>query len=172
MIKNTDEDIWEWYQHIENWKKSGLPQKKFAESVGISYNKMTNMIFRIIYKATSDPKTYAKLVKFGRSYLESGSKFSSQYAKDNGIMPSHLSEIITHLNYLDIIERMKKEKESQMNFIQVPTMNLPMLTPQEPQIMEKQNDLEIIISKGVRVSISSNIETMKVVKIIELLKDL
>jgi hypothetical protein len=42
----------------------------------------------------------------------------------------------------------------------------------EHEVVEKQNDIEIIISKGVKVSISPNIDSMKIIKIIELLKDL
>lgn len=172
MIKNSDEEIWTWYQHIEKWKESGLPQKRFAEQEGISYNKLSNMLFRIVYKSRSDPKLYETLVKHGRAYLASGSKFSSKYARECNIRPANLGEIITHLNYLDIIERKKAEMESQMNFIQVPTINLPMPTPQEPEVIEKQNDIELMITKGVRVLISPNIEPMKIIKIIELLKDL
>lgn len=174
MIKHNEEEIWTWYQHIEDWKASGLPQKRFSEQNGLSYIKFCNMVFRIIYKSKSDPKLYATLVKHGRAYLESGTKLSSKYAKEHGVRPVHLGEIITHLNYLDAIGRMKLEKESQMNFIQIPhakAVTLPAILP-EPELIEKQNDLEIMIAKGVRVIIAPNIEPMKVIKIIELLKDL
>lgn len=47
-------------------------------------------------------------------------------------------------------------------------------TLKEPQeeFVEKQNDIELIITKGVKVIISPNIDSMKIIKIIELLKDL
>jgi hypothetical protein len=62
-----------------------------------------------------------------------------------------------------------------MNFIQVATLqsNFPAIQDSQPaEVIEPQNDLEIIIGKGVKVSIAPNIDTMKVVKIIEFLKDL
>ena len=155
MIKNSEEDIWTWYQHIEKWRASGLPRKKFAEAEGISYNKLSNMIFRIVYKTNSDPKLYQTLVKHGRAYLASGIKLSSKYAKEHNIRVSYLSQIITHLNYLDIIEKMKKKWESTMNFIEVPRIPIsnggrPIAVAPEAEVIEKQNDLEIIIAKGVK----------------------
>jgi hypothetical protein len=43
---------------------------------------------------------------------------------------------------------------------------------QHHDVIEAQNDIEITITKGVRVLISPSLESMKIIKIIELLKDL
>ena len=168
--------MWTWYQHLEKWKASGLSQKKFAVQKGLNYIKMINMIVRIVYKRKSDPKYYEKLMSIGTAYLESGERFSSRYANAHGIPVRHLGEIITHIHYLKIIERKKAEQSAPMNFIQVPSVQssqprTPMVT-QEAEIIEKQNDIELMITKGVRVLISPNIEPLKIIKIIELLKDL
>jgi len=45
-------------------------------------------------------------------------------------------------------------------------------SPESPEIIESKNDIEINIAKGVKVSIAPNIEPLKIIKIIELLKDL
>ena len=43
---------------------------------------------------------------------------------------------------------------------------------QHHDVIEAQNDIEIAITKGVRVLISPSLDSMKIIKIIELLKDL
>ena len=62
-----------------------------------------------------------------------------------------------------------------MNFVQVATVqsNFPDIQDSQPaEVIAPQNEVEIIIAQGVKVSIAPNIDTMKVVKIIEFLKDL
>jgi hypothetical protein len=44
--------------------------------------------------------------------------------------------------------------------------------PPPQEVLEKQNDIEITITKGVKVCIAPGIDSMKIIKIIELLKDL
>ncbi len=176
MVKNSEEEVWAWYQHLEDWRESGLAKSVFVEREGLNYNKMTNMIFRIEYKRKSDPRYYEKLMTIGKAYLASGERLTSKYAKEHNIPPSHLGEILTHINYLKVIERKKAEHSAPMNFIQVPTVQSsqprpPMVAP-EAEVIEKQNDIELMITKGVRVLISPNIEPLKIIKIIELLKDL
>ncbi len=172
MIKRSNEEIWYWYERIEEMKKSGLGIKPWCDTNDVEYKLMSNMIFRICWKARTDPKTYEKVVPITRKFMESGAPMS-KFCKAHSVDIKLVSECATHLNYLDIIAKIKAEKEpSSMNFIQVPTINLPMPTPQEHEVLEKQNDLEITITKGVKVSISPNIDSMKIIKIIELLKDL
>ncbi len=157
---------------IEEYKSSGMKPKEYCTEYEIDYKKFSNMIYRIDYRRYSHPEEYKKLLPVVKKYMVSGAP-ASKFAKANDIDIRILSEMVTHLGYTDIIESMKKSKEAQpLLFIQVPTMNLPMPTQHEAEIVEKQNDIEIIISKGVKVSISPNIDSMKIIKIIELLKDL
>lgn len=148
-----------------------MSQKKYCEKYDVDYNKFCNMRYRLVYKR-DQPELYAKLVSIRRKQLESGAP-SAELAKAHGIKACHLSEIGTHLGYLDLLEEIKLEKEpSPMKFIHVPSVNLPFPTPQEHEVLEQKNDLEISISKGIKVTIAPNIDSMKIIKIIELLKDL
>lgn len=172
MIKKDPQEIWEWYERLEEFKSSGMQPKEYCDEYKCEYKKFCNMRYRIDYKRETHPDLYNRLLPLGRMYLSSG-QTASVFAKNHKIEPRHLSEIVTHIGYIDIIQEfIEKKEEKPMKFIQVPTINLPMPTPQEPEIVEKQNDLEIIISKGVKVSIAPNIDSMKIIKIIELLKDL
>lgn len=175
MIKKDHQEIWEWHQHIEAYQSSGMGQKEYCTEFNVDYKKFCNMRYRIEYKMYTHPQLYVDLIKLGRNYIASGSP-GAKFAEKNKMSPRILSEVVTHLGYLDIIEKIRQEKEDKpMNFIQVPTVQGALARPPiepEHQVMEKQNDLEIIISKGVKVSIAPNIDTMKIVKIIEFLKDL
>lgn len=172
MIKTDHDEIWYWYRKIEEFKASGLTNKGYCDKYEIDYKKFNNKLYRIDYKRDCDPKEYEQLVLITRKYMKSGAT-AANFAKANDINIRILSQMTTHLRYRDIIESMRADKEGKpMQFIQVPVMNLPMLTPQEPEVVQKQNDIEIIITKGVKVSISPNIDSMKIIKIIELLKDL
>lgn len=171
MIKKDHDEIWYWHQKIEEQRKSGMPQKEYCDEYEVDYKKFCNMRYRIEYKRETHPELYAKSVPIAKKYLKSGIP-ASKFAKENNIEVRILSELVTHLGYLDIIENIKNEKESPMNFIQVPSKeSLPQTAPQ-CELVEKQNDIELIITKGVKVSISPNIDSMKIIKIIELLKDL
>lgn len=173
------DEMWYWYENIEDFKKSGMGQAKYCRENNLDYSKFCNMYYRIIFKSVSNPKENERLIHLGRKYLRSDI-LAERFTKDNGINRSILSEVCAHIRYIDMIAEIKAQKnesEKPMNFIQVPTIPIskggsPNLISQEPEVVEKQNDLEIIITKGVKVTISPNIDSMKIIKIIEFLKDL
>lgn len=168
MIKKDHDEIWYWHQKLEEFRTSGMAQKEYCDAYDIDYKKFGNMRYRIIYNSESKPELYAKNLALTRKYMTSGIQ-ASKFAKEHDIDVKTLGEMQTHVGYLDIIEKMKLDKESQaMKFVQVPQR----MAIQDAEIVEKQNDIEIIITKGVKVSISPNIDSMKIIKIIELLKDL
>ena len=175
MIKKDHDEIWYWYQKVEEFKTSGMKQKEYCTEYEIDYKKFCNMLYRIEFKRNTHPDEYKKLVPLTRKYMASGAP-ASKFAKAHEVDVRVLSEMVTHLGYLDIIESMKAAREEKpMQFIQIPTVQGAVARPQiqqEHEVLEKQNDLEIIIAKGVKVSIAPNIDSMKIIKIIELLKDL
>lgn len=177
MIKKSPKEIWFWYERIEDFRKSGMTAKSYCNVNEIEYKRLNNMIYRIDYKKYSDPVEYKKLMQLGRKFKTS-EMGPTQFSKAHDIPVRIMGEVVTHMNYLEIIEKVKQEKaENRMKFIEVspPPVSHAIESiskPEEAEVIEKQNDLEIIISKGVKVSISPNIDSMKIIKIIELLKDL
>jgi ABC-type ATPase with predicted acetyltransferase domain len=179
MIKKDHDEIWGWHLQIEKFKTTGMTGSKYCNTHGIDKKKFSNMSYRILYKKVNDPVLYKKLIEEAKRYLASGIR-PSVFARENNLNPSVLSETVTHLGYLEIIENKRKEKENQpMTFHPVPA-SIQRIIPKtlivepepEQEVVEKQNDIEIIITKGVKVSISPNIDSMKIIKIIECLKDL
>ena len=174
MVARADrEDIWNWYQIILKYQAQDLPPKKFCEANGLEYKQFCNKLFRIIWKRDREPELYKKCLPLTRKFME-GDMPPHKFVKIHDISLKLLSEMATHLRYNDIIDEMRAIKEPEsMKFVQVPTMNLPMPTPEPQQeILKKQNDLELIISKGVRVVVAPEVGADKLIRIIELLKDL
>ncbi len=153
-------------------------QTEYCSMHNINYTKFCNMFYRLEYKSKNNPELYAQLVPLAREYKNSG-KVISVFAKEHKISKQHLQEMCTHLRYLDAVEEMKHKEPSKMTFFEIPIKSyadVPPLPAQLPaptaDIIEPQNDIEITITKGVKVCISPNIDSMKIIKIIELLKDL
>jgi hypothetical protein len=149
--------------------------------------------FRIVYISNTEPETYKKWVDYAIAYKKSSDSLEN-FCKIHNIPSKKLSFVGTHLNYLDIIEKMKKKmlpKESvpsEMSFVEIPcgAIKQPLIQPPSliaevhgykvvseiPEVIESKNDIEITINKGVKVIIAPNIDPLKIIKIIELLKDL
>jgi len=176
MLKVSDEHIWYWHKHCEKQMELGLSVKAYAEQFNVEYKRFSNIRYRIIYKKYSDPENYKKILKQAKEYLASGEPIA-RFSGSRKLNPRIISEMVTHLQYQERIERLTKEheeplEETKMNFVQVAKQPQEIQQSTEAEVLEKQNDIEIIISKGVKVSISPNIDSMKIIKIIELLKDL
>jgi len=175
-MKLSDEEIWNWHNILEEQKVSGLSVVKFCKKYKHDYNRFTNLKFRLIYISLSQPQEYERLTKFTRELMASElpiSKFCNLHKLNKKV----IAEVQTHLNYLDIIERIKLERgdEPTMNFVQIKsTITDPIyqLNPPATEVIEPKNDIEIAITKGVRVSVSPHIDSSKIIRIIELLKDL
>lgn len=188
MTEKDTSDVWYWYQHIEAFKQSGLYKRQYCKKHEIDIKDFQYKWIKFENSRNANPVLYAKNLELTRQYLASDIKLIP-FAQQNNMDISLLRKMVTHVGYLHAIERLKADKEPSltphgtsphfkglhpMKFIPVSQKLIPTDSPVEPasEVIEKQNDLEIIISKGVKVSISPAIDSMKIIKIIELLKDL
>lgn len=182
-LEISDNDIWFWYCAIKEQKESEISANTYCKLKTLDYKKFTNLRYRIFYTEHLRPDEYQMLIKIGRESINSPMR-AGLFAKIHNISKAKLSEVKTHILYKDAIDRLKIERntlESQeMSFIKVapaqkviipaPQYSFPVPVPAE--IMEAQNDIELVITKGVKVMISPQVDSMKIIKIIELLKDL
>jgi hypothetical protein len=177
-IKLTDLEIQYWYEWCEKYKKSDLPKTKFSEKNNLDSKKFTSIYNRFNFISESNPELYKEYKKIHEEYLNSDLG-ATQFFKNHGLDRSRMIQICTHFSYLKRIRQIKESSKDTSNlFIEIPkklpeqlSVQLPVIV-QETEVVEKQNDIEIQISKGVKVSIAPNIDSMKIIKIIELLKDL
>jgi hypothetical protein len=192
----SDELILYWNDLIDEWLASKVTGAKFCAMKSLDYREFRNKIRRFTYIKHSDPLRYEAHMIAAQDYLENGHQLERrQYALKHNISTKELSESATHLRYMRYIELLRSkpkpkleiepepEPENQsMTFVQIPIeLKAPQEVkeivisepaPPEPEIIQPQNDIELVVAKGVRVMIAPNIEPMKIIKIIELLKDI
>lgn len=177
-IRNSmkDERIWYLYNKLEEYKTSKLTLPNFCAINEIKFSTMNNFKFTLSLNRIYDPEI-SKKYDLIMDEIKNKNIFISSISKKTGIKEGELSLIRMHFHYLEVINQFKqssqKNKEENMDFVKVKqnTKEInPKIVKNEPELIEKQNDLEIIISKGIKVSISPNIEPMNVIKIIELLR--
>lgn len=181
--RHTDEFIWEWYQRFEHMKEIGMGQPEYCKKNNISLTLCRAMSWKIIFRSRSG-NSYKKLMELAKAYNpEEMTKV--EYAQLHKISKCQLNETMAHIRALEAIERMKNKlasESNEMKFIAVnptgtwsnkaPAPKLPHLPYQEPEVVPKQNDVELIISKGVKVVVAPEVGADKLIRIIELLKDL
>jgi len=175
----TDDEIWKWYQLILQQRKSNGSGLQFCKTNNLDYKKFTNFKNRIFCFKHTRPKEYEEYMVWAQLLAEEEVGLTD-FCRKHKINRETLIQINTHVNYLEIIDRLKKERggieEPQMNFVQVkPPQNFFIQKEQpapDPEVMESQNDIEITITKGVKVMISPQVDSTKIIKIIELLKGL
>jgi hypothetical protein len=163
-------EVWHWYKVVREFEESEMLQKRFCTERGYDYKTFVNRYTRIVWKSKSHPELYARVVPLGQKFLKSGMR-PSDFVKIHDIDIKTLSSLATHLNYINVIEEMKsRDKASPMQFIQLPSVQ--QRPAMEPEVLKKQNDVELIISAGVKVIVAPDVGADKLIRIIELLKDL
>lgn len=182
-LRLPDDEIWKWYQIIKDQKKSGLAGMKYCKQHNIDYKKFANQRFRMFNIKDARPGEYKDMRKWSEKFLDSETPLT-QFCRDNDVDRVKLMEMNTHVQYERVLARLKTEKGDEtkeeekpnMNFVQLKNPTTPktfLAQPvQEHELVEAQNDIELKITKGVKVLISPQVDSMKIIKIIELLKDL
>ena len=181
-IKRTNEEILEWYEILERWRASEMGRVEFCKQNNIPLGRFANMKRNLYLCKYEKPDLYKTLIELAEKYLSSG-KTSRQFSEEYNIDQIILGNAATHLKYLRLLE--EAQKESGMNFVQIDNSSKDFDKTDYSQdvrneiqeevheeVIEKRNDVELMITKGIKVIISPNIDASKIIKIIELLKDI
>jgi hypothetical protein len=189
-----DKDIYELYHHFKKMFEMGMRITEYCRTFGLNYKRISNSYCRTVYQRRSHPKEADRLIELYKLFKSTGAN-RKQFAEEHGVSPERLTAIGTHLNYIKTLKLILKEKGEKYdpNWFMIGLDNHPKKTrepepffrevahkePQqlqihhpEPEVLSPRNDIELQISKGVRVLISPELDSMKIIKIIELLKDL
>lgn len=207
-MKTSSEYIWGWYQVFEDYKASGLSQRKYCLRNNIEWQLFTSTYYRLaLDKSFCSPKDYEKLFPLAKQCRDSKTAVI-KFATEHKLNQSLFKRMMRHVQNNIILDNMKKLGKSEsksifaemasnlnltlepeaevpavtehpevepMHFLQMPSLQgatpRPPMQP-EHEVMPKQNDIEITITQGVKVSISPGVDSMKIIKIIELLKEL
>lgn len=151
----------------------------------------SEMAYRIKLDLTLSDFEYQQLSAFVAECEKTHKPFKI-FALSKGVNHVKLDRMKRHLYYKKIIENRDNLSELQiepepvkvdepMGFIKI-SSNVPTPVAAEPiqapveapvaEIIPSKNDIEIVIAQGVKVIISPSVDSMKIIKIIDLLKDL
>lgn len=192
--RQKDDDLWYWYNIFCEARESHLPETAFCKMHNISRTKFSSKKWKMFNCKYTNPQSYAERALLYEDYI-TGNLTLRQFVIKHKIQESIIADFRGHLGQLEAIERIKKEKSIEreivapseiatteeapepISFIQ---LNMPtssnIVAEQGMPIMqlsqEPKNDIELKITQGVKVIISPQIDSLKIIKIIELLKDL
>jgi hypothetical protein len=169
--RHTDEYIWEWYQHFEKAKRENLNHSQYCKEYNLKLSEARTMSWRIIFRR-NNKTMYARLLQLAKEFEKSNVSMA-EFCRQNALSTHQLSETFAHLRHLEVIERLSKkeiESKSEMKFIAIQPQ--PITLCSEPEVLPKKNDIEITISQGIKVIIAPEVPSEKLIRIIELLKDL
>lgn len=202
MIERADQEIKFWYEHYIKFHKMGLTKGSYAHKYGIELKEFSNWFIRFNpwrgnYR--EHKKREIELILLYKAKGESRAMFCSKYQIPGhrmDVVGTHM-EYMRRLNkiyngnvpvdpsYLDANESTAiKEEQKPMTFITREPEPLPSVMPSAPrpefipitppvaEVIEEQNHVELTITKGVKVILSPEFPAIKIIKIIELLKDL
>lgn len=169
MIRRSHDEIKYWNIKIEEFHRTGMSPRDYCREYQVDPAKFAMMRQRIEFISVTQPERYKAAIPIVREFMKSYIK-PSDFVQTHDIDIGLLCNMATHLRYRDIIEEAKP-----MEFIQVPT--IPMTkggspVPVEPEVVKPQNPVELIISSGVKVVVAPEVGADKLIRIIELLKDL
>lgn len=175
--KATDKQLWEYKEHHKRRLEEGLTVKEYTAKYGLCPADFKNKINRINYNLRGDTERYQRIYDAVKTKVQGGVKHGlmPSICNELGISYSQFSEMRIHIRYTEAIKRYEeklKQDKPPMNFVDVTPNQQIAKQEEQPEVLEPKNDIEIIITKGVKVIISPNIDSMKIIKIIELLKEM
>lgn len=178
----SDNEFWDLYQKQLEFRNGTLPIGEFCKKYNLNKKKFYTFGYKL-FLDEKKPEKYKEWLNIFKKY-DSSVLTQSQFCKQNNYSYPFFMIFISHIHMNERLKILKKEMELESNnpkdeliFVEVAQEGIiiPDVRYQNSpaaDLIESKNDIEIQISKGVKVSISPNIENMKIIKIIELLKDL
>jgi len=151
----------------------------------IDLGQFRNFRYRVTLNRRLLPEEYERQVKLTQEYFSSGKTKAEFVAmKKDEINFRQLTEIILHLNYKSQLDKMMQEGDdfkidNKVKFIEVPEKIIPKKLEEKEkeienpiEIIKPKNDIEINITHGIKVTISPNVSSSQIIKLIELLKEI
>ncbi|SRR5258707_13827862 len=175
MARNVldKKDIIKWNEILTDWQKSTLTKNDYCKQ-----NKLNIVKFKRRYSWILEMKDNPGLIEKYLPYIEEHERSGlniKKFTKLKGISEYNFTNVKNHIQCMEFL---KEESNNKMSFIQVPAFSASALKPVD-QVQEIKSiieinkpPIEISFNHDIKVTLPNNIHTEKLVKIIELLKDL
>ena len=176
-LNKTEDRVIFYHNHIEKARESGVAVHEYCKLNGLKDSDFHSMRYRIEYKMKTDPEENQRLIDI-INQAKSLNLSAQETSKQFNVTIKVVEKVKAHIRYQEIIAEYKKNtipsSSGDLGFVRLsaPKMMPPPESKVETELLSPQNDIQISISQGIKVSISPNIDSHKIIKIIELLKDL
>lgn len=198
----SDNEVWHWHKVFEDYEGSKLRACDYCRKNNIEYRKFNNMRRAFMHQRETNPMQYKLMMELANQCNASNlpvSIFAKKHNVDRRALAEVITHI-NYLKRVEHLKLTRDTVEvKSMSFVAVPRAEPripPVSTPRPPfnpeyaptprppvdpqppsaapeaEIVEEQNSIELFISKGVKVSVSPEVPAEKIIKIIQLLKDL
>jgi hypothetical protein len=169
--------FWVTYDHVTNAKTSGVRDTQYCQIHLLSLNSFNAFKRKLELYNYYDKDRYDELCALVRDYMADLRISKQDFISNYDISEHELHEFQPHINYLKILEENRRPPEKTVSFIEItpaqPRIPAPVkIDYPESEVIHQQNDIQISITQGIKVLVSPSIDSMKIIKIIELLKDL
>lgn len=180
MKNKTKLNIWKWFKIVEEYETHEITMPAFAKKKNIKIDDFRHYRRLINLFTKTNPELQIERKQLYDQYLESGLSVP-KFCTEQGANKTILKIAVDHFRAREVIAEAQEnpnivaEWEKSMEFIKAPVIksaSFPTSRQTEPEVIKKQNDVELIISKGVKVVVAPEVGADKLVRIIELLKDL
>lgn len=158
-----------WHDAIEKCMLENATQAEFCREHNLEPAKFQYYKARIFHKKFSNPVLHEKLVEVCKEYSQS-TESAWTIAKKHNVLRRDVLDCSNSMKYLASIAEYKSRDK--LNFIKVPQHANTIEIIEDSEVLTPKNSVELMISKGIKVTVAPEVGSDKLIRIIELLKDL
>lgn len=173
--RTSDEDVMYWYKMVMQFKKEKTKPFLFCKKYSLDKLVFDRRRRNVLYEETIGSKLYNEELSHYNEQQKSGLAQKAYCAKFNKAR-YYLHEISAHMSFMERVNLLLNEDnvDEPMSFIKAPAVIPVQQTQPIPQqeLIAKKNSIEISISEGIRVLVDEGVCSTKILKIIDLLRDI
>lgn len=189
----NEESVLQYVNYALDAQKKGLSATKYSIKYNVDYKKLSNTHYRLFWTKIGKPEERNEremYVEYAKIYLELKNSSISKFVRDESLDRNKFNVAVQHVQYWNIANKhnlQKNDNEIKEEIIKNPNNIEPMrfisikedekivlqsIKEPEQELIKKKNEIELNISKGIKVIVDSDVNTETMIRIIELLKDL
>lgn len=178
VTRTKDEEILYWYRIMRQFSQEKTRPYLFCQKHNLDRLVFDRRRRLILYEEIKGSKAYNEELSHYNEQQNSGLSQSEYCAKVNK-HKFYLHSMSAHMSFMERVNLLLNEDnldktgkvDEPMSFIKAPAVIPTQSIPQQ-ELITKKNSIEISISEGIRVLVDEGVCSTKILKIIDLLRDI
>lgn len=175
VTRTKDEEILYWYRIMRQFSQEKTRSYLFCQKHNLDKLVFDRRRRVILYEEIKGSKAYNEELSHYNEQKKSGlaqKDYCAKFNKDR----NYLHEISAHMSFMERVNLLLNEDnvDEPMSFIKAPAVipTQPIAPIPHQELIAKKNSIEISISEGIRVLVDEGVCSTKILKIIDLLRDI